>query len=76
MREKHYRSIVKALSWRITGTVDTIVISYLITGTIKLALSIGFVELFTKVVLYYTHERVWNRIPLGREKEPPKDYQI
>lgn len=76
MREKHYRSIVKALSWRVTGTLDTIVVSYFITGTFKLALSIGFVELFTKIGLYYAHERVWNRIPLGREKEASKDYQI
>lgn len=76
MREKHYRSVVKAFSWRVTGTLDTIVVAFLVTGTIKLALSIGFVELFTKLLLYYAHERVWNRIPLGREKEPVKDYQI
>ena len=49
--EKHYRSIVKALSWRATGTADTIVISFLITGQAKMALSIGFVELFTKPML-------------------------
>ena len=76
MREKHYRSIVKALSWRITGTLDTIVVAYLVTGTIKMALSIGCVELFTKISLYYVHERVWNRLSFGREKEPIKDYQI
>jgi len=76
MKEKPYRSVVKALSWRATGTLDTIVVAYLVTGTIKWALSIGCVELFTKVALYYVHERVWNRIPFGREKEPLKDYQI
>lgn len=76
MKEKHFRSIVKALSWRATGTLDTITIAFLVTGTIKMALSIGFVELFTKVILYYIHERIWNRIPLGREKIPVKDYQI
>jgi uncharacterized membrane protein len=74
MAEKHYRSLVKAISWRATGTVDTIIISYLVTGTLKLALSIGFVELFTKVGLYYVHERVWNKISLGREKKD--DYSI
>lgn len=73
MREKHYRSFVKALSWRATGTVDTIVVSYLVTGKIKLAFSIGFVELFTKIGLYYVHERVWNRISIGRDS---KDYEI
>lgn len=74
MKEKHYRSIVKSLSWRATGTLDTIVVSYFVTGKIKLALSIGLVELFTKIGLYYLHERVWNRIPFGRIKE--KDYEI
>ena len=66
--EKHSRSIVKAISWRITGTVDTILISWLITREVKFALSIGFVELFTKIFLYYVHERVWNRISFGRIK--------
>ena len=70
MVEKHYRSFVKAVSWRITGTLDTMVISFLITGRIKWALSIGGVEVFTKVFLFYVHERVWNRIPFGRIQEP------
>ena len=75
MSEKHYRSVVKAISWRATGTADTIFISFLITGKFKMALSIGFVELFTKIFLYYVHERVWNRISFGREK-PRRDYEI
>jgi uncharacterized membrane protein len=75
MSEKHYRSIIKALSWRVTGTLDTIVVSYIVTGKITLALSIGFVELFTKIGLYYFHERAWNRIAFGREKRS-KDYEI
>lgn len=75
MKEKHYRSIVKALSWRVTGTLDTVVVSYFVTGKIGLALSIGFVELFTKIALYYAHERVWNRISFGRERLG-KDYEI
>jgi uncharacterized membrane protein len=68
MIDKPHRSFVKALSWRMTGTVDTIVVSYLVTGKIKMALSIGGVELFTKVCLYYLHERVWNKIQFGRVK--------
>ena len=66
--EKHYRSLVKAISWRLTGTVDTIIISYLITGQAKWAFSIGCVELFTKVFLYYIHERVWNKLSFGKVK--------
>jgi uncharacterized membrane protein len=75
MREKPYRSIAKALSWRVTGTLDTVVVSYFVTGKIGLALSIGFVELFTKIGLYYAHERVWNRIAFGRA-QPGEDYEI
>lgn len=73
--ERPYRSFVKALSWRFTGTIDTIVVSYLVTGKVKMALSIGLVELFTKVCLYYLHERAWNRIPLGRIKDETQ-YEI
>jgi uncharacterized membrane protein len=75
MAEKHYRSLAKAFSWRVTGTLDTVLISYLITGHIRWALSIGFVELFTKVALYYLHERLWNKIKFGL-KPVPGDYQI
>ena len=64
------RSFAKALSWRITGTIDTMIISLLITGSVKLAAAIGLTEAVTKSVLYYLHERVWLRIPYGR-KPPP-----
>lgn len=73
MADKHYRSLVKAVSWRATGTVDTILISFLVTGKVKLALSIGFIELFTKIGLYYVHERVWEKLSFGRLKEAKKD---
>lgn len=75
-QEKHYRSVVKAISWRATGTLDTILISWLITGHLKWAFSIGFVELFTKVGLYYMHERVWDRLDFGRVKPDTSEYHI
>ena len=75
MIEKHYRSLMKAVSWRATGTVDTICISFLVTGEIKLAVSIGAIELLTKILLYYAHERIWDRISIGRLK-PKDDYTI
>ena len=56
------KSLVKAISWRIVGTLDTILISWILTGTLSLALSIGSIELFTKFFLYYAHERLWNII--------------
>jgi uncharacterized membrane protein len=73
--DTHARSLAKALSWRATGTLDTILVSFVITGRVKLALSIGFVELFTKMCLYYFHERAWNRIRFGRVT-PREDYEI
>ncbi len=66
VKEKHWRSIVKAASWRITGTIDTIIISWIITRKLHMAFAIGSVELFTKMVLYYFHERIWDRIQFGR----------
>jgi len=68
MIEQRNRSLLKAISWRATGTLDTIAISLLVTGRIKLAVSIGFIELFTKIGLYYRHERMWNGISVGRKK--------
>ncbi len=73
--ETHYRSVVKAVSWRATGTLDTMAVSFLVTGRLKLALSIGFVELFTKIGLYYLHERVWGKIRFGRVRVR-EDYEI
>jgi len=65
--DTHSRSFAKALSWRMTGTVDTMVISMIVTGSIKLAATIGLTEVVTKSVLYYLHERAWLRIPYGRK---------
>ncbi|MCL5279551.1 MAG: DUF2061 domain-containing protein [Planctomycetes bacterium] len=76
MHEKPYRSVLKALSWRLTGTLDTILVSFLISGRIRIALSIGVVELFTKLTLYYLHERAWNRIPFGRARDRSPEYSI
>jgi Predicted membrane protein len=66
--EHRYRSIVKAISWRATGTVDTFIVSYVVTGKVGIALSIGGIEVFTKMILYYFHERIWNRLNFGRKK--------
>jgi uncharacterized membrane protein len=62
----HSRSFVKGISWRAVGTMDTMMLSYLITGNVSNALRIGFTELFTKIILYYLHERVWSAIKWGR----------
>jgi uncharacterized membrane protein len=59
------RSLAKAVSWRVTGSLDTIMLSWFFTQQLAVAVAIGTTEVITKVVLYYVHERVWNRIPLG-----------
>ena len=64
-REAHSRSLAKAVSWRLTGTIDTFVISFIITGRVSLAGSIAGTELPTKSLLYYLHDGVWSRISWG-----------
>jgi uncharacterized membrane protein len=53
------RHILKTISWRIIGTIDTMILSWIITGSWKWGLAIGGTEVMTKMVLYYLHERVW-----------------
>ena len=62
------RSILKAISWRIVGTIDTMLLGWLITGSPLVGLKIGALELITKFVLYYLHERVWLRNKCGIKK--------
>lgn len=76
MHEKPYRSVVKTISWRTLGTLDTIIISYFITGNLVMAASIGSIEVVTKMILYYFHERVWNKLSFGRVETQANDYQI
>lgn len=64
--ETHARSVVKAVSWRTLGTLDTFGISWLLTGRAEIAGSIAGLEIITKLAWYYLHERVWAAIPWGR----------
>lgn len=76
MHEKPYRSVVKTISWRTVGTLDTIIVSYFVTGNLVMAASIGMIEVITKMILYYFHERAWNRLKFGTVKQVENDYQI
>jgi uncharacterized membrane protein len=73
VKDSHWRSVAKAFSWRITGTIDTVIISWLITRQLHMAFAIGSIELFTKMILYYFHERIWDRVKVGRVLT---DYEI
>jgi len=55
----HIRHIIKSLTWRITATLDTFILSYLISNSISLSFKISSIEIFTKILLYYIHERFW-----------------
>ena len=55
------RHIAKTISWRIIGTLDTMILSTIITGSWTIGLTIGGVEVLTKMVLYFLHERAWYR---------------
>lgn len=67
MSDKSYkRHIAKTITWRIVGTIDTIMLSWIITGNGWTGLKIGGAEVFTKMILYYLHERAWFKINLSK----------
>lgn len=73
MKDKSYkRHIAKTITWRIVGTLDTIMLSWIITGNGWTGLKIGGAEVFTKMILYYLHERVWFKSNLSKTKITPE----
>ncbi|MBR0552090.1 DUF2061 domain-containing protein [Stakelama marina] len=63
--ESHPRSLVKALSWRVLGSIDTFILSWLFSGNPAIAVSIAGTEVFTKIFLFYFHERLWAMVRWG-----------
>ena len=72
--ETHFRSILKAVTWRAGGTVITCLIAWLLTDDLDLAARIGILDTLLKVGAFYVHERAWNRLQIGK-MEPP-EYEI
>jgi uncharacterized membrane protein len=72
--ETRRRSIVKALSWRILAGFITAAVALTMTGELKFAAEIGLIDTLVKLVIYFGHERVWNRIGYGRVVAP--DYEV
>lgn len=70
-RDTHARSVAKALSWRIMGTVTTSVIVFVFTRRWALSLFVGAMEFISKIGLFWLHERVWDRVSYGREAAQP-----
>jgi uncharacterized membrane protein len=61
------RTLVKTLTWRVVGSTSTFLISYIVTGQLFLATGIAIAQMIVNTVLYYIHERVWNKISWGKE---------
>jgi uncharacterized membrane protein len=68
--EAHRRSFAKAVSWRVLGSIDTFLLSWLFTGSPKAAGAIATTEVLTKMVLYYLHERAWGSVKWGFRAKP------
>lgn len=60
------RSLIKAITWRITGSGATFLISWLVSGNLAMASSIAVVQLTLNTILYFCHERIWNKINWGK----------
>lgn len=65
MKETHLRSLIKAVSWRIFGTVATMLIAYIFTRQLDVTIYIGLFEFISKIALFYFHERIWSAISFG-----------
>ena len=63
--DRPIKSVIKAVSWRVVATLTTMSLVFIFTGQIILALSVGILESFTKILLYYFHERAWNKTKWG-----------
>jgi len=63
------RHIAKALTWRLVGTLDTFVLAWFLTGSIELGVAFSGIEIATKTILYYLHERVWYNFKWGVNKD-------
>lgn len=67
MEESRYRAITKALTYRFWQSVNTFIISFIVTGKLEFAAAIVSIEVIVKVVVYFLHERIWNRVGWGRQ---------
>ena len=71
-RESNERSVLKTISWRVLATLTTAALVYIFTGKLKIALYVGGIEAILKMLLYFLHERMWNRIHFGKKQMKPE----
>jgi uncharacterized membrane protein len=67
VKDSNTRSIVKTITWRLTGSGATFLISYIMTGSFAVAGSIATIQIVANSILYFIHERFWNELKWGRE---------
>ena len=67
MKEAPKRSLVKTISWRLTGSAATFLISLGISSNVAIAGTIATLQLIVNTILYYIHERIWNRVNWGKD---------
>ncbi|MHC4337279.1 MAG: DUF2061 domain-containing protein [Planctomycetota bacterium] len=72
--ESHIRSIAKAITWRIGGTVVTFMVAWVVTRELSVAAGIGLLDSVIKIGVFYVHERLWIRVKFGKLKKP--EYEI
>ena len=70
-RESYGRSTTKTATWRTIASLDTMLLAWFFTGNIATAISIGGLEIFTKLILYFIHERIWSTLSFGIVERPP-----
>ena len=67
LSETGVRSLVKTISWRITGSLATMIITYIVVGDLTVAGSVAVIQMVFNTLLYFIHERIWNKIQWGRK---------
>ena len=73
---KRRRHLAKAITWRIVGSIDTMLLGWLLTGDPVIGASLSALEILTKTVLYYIHERAWYKFKYGVKKQIDKRERI
>ena len=63
------RHLLKTLTWRIVGTIDTMLLGWLVSGDPMIGITIGSFEVITKMILYFLHERLWYKVNFGVERD-------
>ena len=72
IKETHLRSLIKGITWRIIATLTTMILVFILTGNFIISLGVGFFEIISKLLFYYLHERIWDRVRWGRHKKKKK----